>query len=370
MLSKRNDDENLRSILYVDDESANLTVFEMAFEDDYDVHVAGTAREAIKVLRKNNVDLLITDQRMPEMTGVQLLEAVSIEYPHMVRMVLTGYSDIQAIIQAINTGRIDQYVTKPYDPEVLKMSMDRELELKKLERRNQELVDKLKAAVQRAKNIREAFQKYVPAPVVKSLLDNPRSADVMAGEDRIVTVVFTSISGFQNLISERSPGEIVGFLNSYIDVMNRIILRKKGLLADICSDELMSVFGAPVSALENERNAVEAVSEMVRAMEEINTKHALPLFGRPVHIRVGVHRGEVIAGNIGSVKKMEYGVLGDTVNTASRIRDLTETTKHDVLISEAVRGWLDEDDFSLTSIGSVLLRGRGVELELFRLNGD
>ncbi len=88
----------LPPILYVDDEEHNLTVFEAAFEDFYDVHTATSARRAIRILRHTGIHLVIADQRMPEMTGVQLLEVVAREFPDMVRMILTGYVDVDAII--------------------------------------------------------------------------------------------------------------------------------------------------------------------------------------------------------------------------------------------------------------------------------
>ncbi len=97
-------------ILYVDDEKSNLVLFERVFEEVYDIRTAQSAREAIDVLRRQPVHLVITDQRMPGMTGVQLLEVIQGEFPDIVRMILTAYSDVDAVIKAINTGRVYQYI--------------------------------------------------------------------------------------------------------------------------------------------------------------------------------------------------------------------------------------------------------------------
>src|SRR6185312_5301415 len=104
------------SVLYIDDESHNLTAFMAEFRRYYNVFTTTSAREAIGILQKNDIDVIITDQRMPEMTGVQFLEAVISEFPNPVRMILTGFSDIDAITKAINTGSVLRYITKPWDP--------------------------------------------------------------------------------------------------------------------------------------------------------------------------------------------------------------------------------------------------------------
>ena len=92
-------------ILYVDDEENNLVSFRAAFRRDYTIRTASSGQQGIDLLRQTAVDLIITDQRMPEMTGVRFLEQILPEYPHTIRMILTGFSDIDAVIGAINGGR-------------------------------------------------------------------------------------------------------------------------------------------------------------------------------------------------------------------------------------------------------------------------
>ena len=116
-------------ILYVDDEENNLVALKAAFRRYYQIHTAKSAREGIAILKQHPVELIVTDQRMPEMTGVQFLEAVIPDYPDAIRMVLTGFSDVEAIIKAINTGRVFRYITKPWDEQELKMTIDGALSL-------------------------------------------------------------------------------------------------------------------------------------------------------------------------------------------------------------------------------------------------
>lgn len=128
-----------KSILYVDDELDNLYSFQSLFRRDYKILIAESGADAMRLLEENKVELIISDQRMPEMTGVELFEAIKDKYPDVVRMVMTGYSDMQAIIDSINKGRIYQYITKPWEEEELKVIIDNALETYDLRQRNRTL---------------------------------------------------------------------------------------------------------------------------------------------------------------------------------------------------------------------------------------
>ena len=138
--------KKLPPILYVDDEEDNLIVFNSAFRRYYEVHLAGSGKEGLEIMKKNPIQLIITDQRMPEMTGIQFLEKVIPDYPDCIRMILTGFSDIEAIIQAINTGRVYRYITKPWNKEELKINIDKGLETFNLKEQNRKLLEDLKEA--------------------------------------------------------------------------------------------------------------------------------------------------------------------------------------------------------------------------------
>lgn len=128
-----------RTILYVDDEADNLSAFKAVFRRQYNVLLANNGQEAIEILKTETPKLIISDQRMPGMTGVEFFEKIKNEYPDAIRMVLTGYSDMQAIIDAINKGKIYHYVSKPWKADELKVIIDRALEAFDLRQRNREL---------------------------------------------------------------------------------------------------------------------------------------------------------------------------------------------------------------------------------------
>ncbi len=107
-------------VLYVDDERNNLVSFKANFRIDFEVFIAESADEGKLLLEKNKIHVIITDQRMPIKTGVEFLEEVMKDYPDPVRILLTGYTDMETVIEAVNKGKIYQYVRKPYVAEELK----------------------------------------------------------------------------------------------------------------------------------------------------------------------------------------------------------------------------------------------------------
>lgn len=134
---------NKINILYVDDELNNLVSFKAVFRIKYNVLTAISGEEAINVLRKNQVNIIITDQRMPQMTGVEFLETILDEFPDPIRILLTGYADMNAVIDAINKGKIFHYLTKPWNEEELDMAITRAYEVYKQRLEEKEMNQKL-----------------------------------------------------------------------------------------------------------------------------------------------------------------------------------------------------------------------------------
>jgi putative nucleotidyltransferase with HDIG domain len=125
--------------MIVDDEPANLRLLERLFRRDYEVITAASGSEALQLLSQHNVALLITDQRMPGMTGIELLKQTVAFRPHMVRIILTGYTDMTALVEAINCGHVYKYVTKPWSNDDLRLTVERALEHYETNRSRNEL---------------------------------------------------------------------------------------------------------------------------------------------------------------------------------------------------------------------------------------
>ena len=140
--------KSLPQILYIDDEEDNLTVFYSAFRRNYKVHLASSGQEGLEILGNHHIQLVIADQRMPKMTGIEFLEKIINTHPECIRMVLTGYTDVEDIIQAINKGRVYRYITKPWNKDDLKITIDQALETFDLKQQNRKLFTDLEEANQ------------------------------------------------------------------------------------------------------------------------------------------------------------------------------------------------------------------------------
>lgn len=117
------------SILYVDDEENNLVSFKANFRMKYNIHTAISGNEAIEIIKKTPIEIIITDQRMPEMTGVEFLEKVIEINPEPMRILLTGYTDMTAVIDAVNKGKIFHYLTKPWNTNELDETIQKAYEI-------------------------------------------------------------------------------------------------------------------------------------------------------------------------------------------------------------------------------------------------
>jgi signal transduction histidine kinase len=134
------------SILYIDDEGVNLNVFKATFRRDYHIYTANSAVEGVSILQSTPIDLIITDQRMPKMTGVEFLKWCKAEYPDTLRIILTGFSDTDAIITAINECDIYRYIGKPWDGEEMRLTLQKAFEVYQLKQDNRKLIADLKEA--------------------------------------------------------------------------------------------------------------------------------------------------------------------------------------------------------------------------------
>lgn len=141
------------SVLLIDDEPANLRLLRRVLGAEYDTKLAENGEEGLKILESEKISLIISDQRMPGMTGVQVLEESQKIQPEAIRILLTGYTDIQALIDAINSGRIYKYVQKPWDAEDLKLTVKRAIESLELKQANDSLVVELRYALSQLENI-------------------------------------------------------------------------------------------------------------------------------------------------------------------------------------------------------------------------
>jgi len=188
-------------------------------------------------------------------------------------------------------------------------------------------------AQKREQKIRNIFQKYVPSDVIDQFFTNPES--MLVGESRVLAVLFSDIRGFTSISESMAPEQIVESLNAYFGLMVDIILNRQGIVDKYIGDAIMAFFGAPVKHEDDVSQAVQSGFDMLEALKGFNSRQAKQ--NRPqFRIGIGLNYGLVTIGNIGSEKKMDYTVIGDMVNLASRMEGLTKIYDVPFIISESV----------------------------------
>jgi response regulator RpfG family c-di-GMP phosphodiesterase len=136
-------EENTINVLYVDDEANNITSFRAAFRRIFTVFTAESAEEGKQVLEKENIHVILSDQRMPKMTGIEFFQSILETHPDPIRILITGYTDINAVIDAINVGQVYKYLSKPWNEEEIKNCVYKAYEVLDLRQKNKELTEKL-----------------------------------------------------------------------------------------------------------------------------------------------------------------------------------------------------------------------------------
>ncbi|MCB1190754.1 MAG: PAS domain S-box protein [Leptospiraceae bacterium] len=154
-------DQEKPKILYVDDEPLNLSSFKYLYKRYYNIYLADSAMEGFKILEKENIKVVIADQRMPEVTGIEFLEKVASIYPHTIKIMLTGYSNSEETILAINRGEVYRYVTKPFNELDFKITIDKALEVYELKMKNHKLLEALEEKIkERTRELFDSEERY------------------------------------------------------------------------------------------------------------------------------------------------------------------------------------------------------------------
>jgi len=365
------------NVLYVDDEENNLNSFRAALRRNYNIYTALSGEEGMDILSKNDIHVVVTDQRMPNMTGVQFLQHIPPEKDN-IRIILTGFSDIESIIEAINTGMVYRYITKPWDKDELKITIDNAIETIMLRRNNKHLIEELKEyneqleekvflrtkEIEKQKEIIEAAKlqsdslllNILPGEIADELKKFGKS---YARKHDQVSVLFADIKGFTSIAEKLTPVKLVTQLDEVFGAFDNIIAKHGMEKIKTIGDAYMCACGLPLADNENAIKSVNAALDMqqfIRGFGEANKIQNLPVF----EIRIGIHTGPLVAGVVG-LKKFAYDIWGDAVNLASQMEQHSETGK--VNISGETYS-LVKNAFNCTYRGKIEAKSKG-EVDMY-----
>ena len=212
--------------------------------------------------------------------------------------------------------------------------------------------------------VKSAMGKFMSQDVMKRVVQNIDNLG-LGGKKSTVTVLFSDIRGFTSMSEQMSAQQVSEILNEYFTEMEPIITQYNGIINKFIGDAVMAIFGEPIQDKNHAQNAVKCAYAMLQRVKELQKKWARE--GKPkIEIGIGINTGEVFVGNIGSVNRMEYTVIGDTVNLASRLESYNKIYKTKLLISpstyEEVKGFTD-----VIKISDVQIRGKANKMDIYEV---
>ena len=212
--------------------------------------------------------------------------------------------------------------------------------------------------------VKDTFSRYVTKQVAEEILKDPNRI-TPGGKKQEVTVLFSDIRGFTTFSESHKPEEVISHLNEYLSSMIDVIFKYEGTLDKFIGDAIMAVFGSPLTHQDDPLRAVKTACEMQERLISLNDKWKEE--GKePLKIGIGINTGEVIVGNIGDVRRMEYTVIGDNVNLASRIEGLTKNYDCPIIISKSTYEKVT-DQVEVIKLESVTVKGKTNAVEIYEL---
>jgi adenylate cyclase len=218
------------------------------------------------------------------------------------------------------------------------------------------------AGLQERDHVKEVFGRYIATQVSDKLLKGEVN---LGGEVRRVTILFSDIRNFTGMSEAMAPQQVVAFLNDYFSEMVDAVFENGGVLDKFMGDGLMAVFGSVGDETDHQRRAVQTALRMKALLAKINGVRAMSGVA-PIAIGIGIHTDEVIVGNIGSRKRLEYTVVGDGVNTTSRLQTLNKEFGTTILVSETTHEAI-ADEFECRQMPEAHLRGKTKNLQFYEV---
>jgi len=354
---KAGNDRNSSKILVIDDNKAICKLLEMKLgKSGHRVLTAQTGQKGLQLATELIPDLILLDIHLPDETGLKILETLQsikgLSDPFIVLM--TGDTSEDIALEGLRKN-VDEFAYKPLRFPEFTLKVRNWLERKRRK-------DDFKRLTQERLILNQYFSKDVVSKIVDDNI-----AKKMKGELLEATIMFLDIRNF-TAISERLEPDLVADLLNYIftDVMD-VIFANKGSVNNIIGDAILATFGCPINTPNDTYNAVKTALAIRDTMQLFNIVRPSYL-DDDIAFGIGITTGNVFAGNIGSYRRMAYTVIGDTVNTSSRLESLTKETDCDILIDGTTREKLGKLINVRKIVGSTI-RGKSRAIDIYALDG-
>ena len=344
-------------ILLVDDEPATLQLVRKILQaDGYQILQAFDGLQALERVAESAPDLILLDVVMPHMDGMAVLRKLREQDSVTGVIMSSALSSENLVVQAMLDGA-DDFVSKPFTLKNMRVRIRQTLEKSRLRRENVRLQQELQIAHDK---IRTILGRYMAVPVVERLLASP-TLPSLGGERQITTVLFMDFCDFTPLSHDLEPDRVVHILNEHLALATAAILAEEGTIDKYMGDGVMALFNAPVAQPDHPLRAARASLAIRDSVVAWAAGHQPAL-----NVRVGIHTGETVVGNIGTQELMNYTAIGDAVTVAKRLQE--EADDNTITLSESTARLLPPEMVDLTALGSRTVKGRQTPVGVYRLN--
>lgn len=343
-------------ILLVDDEPATLLLIRKILQaDGYQIVDAQDGLQALERAAEYTPDLILLDIVMPQMDGMAVLRKVR-ETDKITGVIMaSALSSENLVVQAMLDGA-DDFVSKPFTLKNVRVRIRQTLEKSRLRQENLRLQHELQMAHDK---IRTILGRYMAATVVERLLTSP-TLPSLGGERQIATVLFMDFCDFTALSHKLEPDRVVDILNDHLALVTAAIQAEDGTIDKYVGDGVMALFNAPVAQPDHALRAVRAAAAIRDRIVAWGKTHQPAL-----DVRIGIHTGETVVGNIGTQDLMNYTAIGDSVNLAKRLQE--SGGENTIILSENTTDLLPPEAVQLVSIGHHTLKGRSTPVGVYQL---
>lgn len=358
MTSLNNTSETFR-ILLVDDEPGTVQLVRKILQaDGHQVFEAGDGQQAIEMFNATNPDLVLLDVVIPKIDGLGVLQEIRRRDRLTGVIMVSALTSEQLAVKSLLSGA-DDYISKPFKLKTIRMHIRQVMDKVHLRRHNASLQEQLIAA-------NEKLRHYMADPLVESLMASS-SLPSLGGERQIVTVLFMDFCNSTPLAHSTPPDELLHTLNDYFAHLGSAVLENGGFMDKIMGDGFMALFNAPRAQHDHATRAVQTAIDMCNHLIEKNKTAQVPM-----NIRVGIHTGEAVVGNIGMPRLLNYTAIGETVNLAKRLEETSEPG--DILLSAATYHELEleklgDDVGRIEPLGLCPFKGFNTPVDVYRIKG-
>lgn len=306
------------TVLLVDDEEPNLRLLETILSKNFHVLTASSAQEALSKLKEKGLGVIVSDQRMPDMSGTELFEIIEKQHHPAMRIILTGFADIQTVIEAINAGKVYRFMSKPIEKTDLIQTVHSAMTQFNVTQTNLRLLSQIKKVMEENATLSKQVQLYTGSKLETS------NETLFFSKAQLIKLSILNIDlrGFSVYSKGKKPEQVILTLQEIYEPIYNLIHEYGGIVDKHMGDGLMALFGLNgESGLDAGISSIEKITDLFPSLK----MHLTDPDAKFLKMGMGLATGEVIMGMLGDANRYELAVIGQAANLSARLQEYSKS---------------------------------------------